>query len=48
MVTYLAAQQQNKLTTVYNSRFVLLLVCFSAQKFCHRLVRGTNKLFFLF
>ena len=42
---YLAAQQQNKLI---NFRFVLMLVCFSAQVFCHRLARNTYKLYFLF
>ena len=38
--TFVAAQQQNKL--LYNFQFVLMLVCFSAQKFCHRLARSTK------
>ena len=38
--TYLAAH--------YTYRFVLMLVCFSVQKFCHGLARSTYKPDFLF
>ena len=43
-IYYLAAQQQNKLI---NFRCCANMVCFSAQKFCHSLARGTYKLNFL-
>ena len=42
---YQAAQQQNN---VIRFRFVLMLVCFSAQIFCRRLARSTHKLDFPF
>ena len=41
LLIYLAAQQ-------HNFRFVPMLMCFSAQKSCHRLARSTYKLDFLF
>ena len=41
MVPNLAAQQQN-------FGFVLMLLCFFALKFCHRLARSIYKLDFLF
>ena len=38
----------NNRTNLYNFRFVLMLVCFSPQIFCHRLARSTQKLDFVF
>ena len=38
----------NNSTNLYNFRFVLILVCFSPQIFCHRLARSTSTLDFLF
>ena len=42
-IYYLAAQQQHKLQFPVCAN----MVCFSAQKFCHSLARGTYKLNFL-
>ena len=38
----------NNRTNLHNFRFVLMLVCFPPQIFCHRLARSTSKLDFVF
>ena len=43
-----STRPHNNRTKLYNFRFVLMLVCFSAQIFCRRLERSTYKLDFPF
>ena len=43
-----STRPHNNRTMLYDFRFVLMLVCFSAQIFCRRLARSTHKLDFPF